>query len=236
MDIKCGTVAQSLVRAAQGSLASFLICASTAASPVTYAGYLVTDVSLAGKFYHNAEVTISFKGDTKDVHTLLQFPVQSGSTHTQTGGAAFIDRGEATIRIVVKGQQIRSRLFPHQLVVAYDSANGGVGFGALIGPNGFEPAYPLGLSNGVVDRPSNPVLALLTPGTISGNAWSCIGFLPASNVQQCSDPTPYPLKTDRGDLLLLNPYGYHNASGTLSGHSRTLNRGFFWITPGNAGD
>ena len=236
MEVKCGKIAQSLVLAARGSLASLLICASAAASPVTYEGYLVTDVSLAGKFYRSAEVTISFKGDTKDVHTLLQFPVQSDSTNTQTGGAAFIDRGEATIRIVVKGQQIRSRLFPHQLVVAYDSANGGMGFGALIGPNGFEPAYPLGLSNGVVDRPSNPVLALVTPGTISGNAWSCIGFLPASNVQQCSDPTPYPLKTDRGDLVIFNPDGYHNVSGTLSGHSGPLNRGFFWITPGNAGD
>jgi hypothetical protein len=236
MEIRCGTVAQSLVRAAQVSLASFLICASAAASPVTYEGYLVTDVSLAGKFYHSAEVTISFKGDTKDVHTLLQFPVQSDSTNTQNGGAAFIDRGEATIRIVVKGQQIRSRLFPHQLVVEYDSATGGVGFGALIGPNGFEPAYPLGLSNGVVDRPSNPVLALVTPGTISGNAWSCIGFPPASNGQQCSDPTPYPLKTDRGDLVFFNPYRYHNTSGNLSGYSGTLNRGFFWITPGNAGD
>jgi hypothetical protein len=236
MEIKCGTVGQSLVRAVQGSVASFLICASIAASPVTYEGYLVTDVSLAGKFYHNADVTISFKGDTKDVHTLLQFPVQSDSTNTQTGGVAFIDRGEATIRIVVKGQQIRSRLFPHQLVVAYDSAIGGVGFGALIGPNGFEPAYPLGLSTGVVDRPLNPVSALVTPGTVSGNIWSCIGFLPASNVQQCSDPTPYPLKTDRGDLVLFNPYGYRNTSGTLNGDSGTLNRGFFWITPGNAGD
>jgi hypothetical protein len=203
---------------------------------VTYEGYLVTDVSLAGKFYHNAEVTISFKGDTKDVHTLLQFPVQSDSTNTQTGGAAFIDRGEATIRIVVKGQQIRSRLFPHQLVVAYDSAIGGVGFGALIGPKGFEPAYPLGLSNAVVDRPSNPVLALVTPGTISGDAWSCIGFAAASNGQQCSDPTPYPLKTDRGDLVFFNPFRYHNTSGNLSGYSGRLNRGFFWITPGNAGD
>jgi hypothetical protein len=236
MEIKCGTVPQSLVRAAQASLASFLICASAGASPVTYEGYLVTDVTLAGKFYHNAEVTISFKADTKDVRTVLQLPVQSDSTNTQNGGAAFIDRGEATIRIVVKGRQIRSRLFPHQLVVAYDSANGGVGFGALIGPNGFEPAYPLGLSNGVVDRPSNPVLALVTPVTISGNAWSCIGFPPASNGRGCSDPTPYPLKTDRGDLVLFNPDLFHNASRTLSGSSATVNRGFFWITPGNAGD
>ena len=34
MEIKCGTVPQSLVRAAQAFLASFLICASAAASPV----------------------------------------------------------------------------------------------------------------------------------------------------------------------------------------------------------
>jgi len=135
-----------ITRAAQVTLASFLLNTAVMASPVKYEGYLVTDISLAGVFYHNAQITIDFAGDTKDVHTLLQFPVQSDPTNTQNGGGAFIARGVASVVIVANGRRISARLGPNQIVVAVDTANGGIGFGARIGPNGFEPAYPLGLS------------------------------------------------------------------------------------------
>jgi hypothetical protein len=224
-----------ITRAAQITLTSFLLNTAVLASPVKYEGYLVTDISLAGVFYHNAQVTIDFAGDTKNVHTLLQFPVQSDPTNTLNGGGAFIDRGVASVVIVANGRRISARLAANQIVVAVDTANGGIGFGAFVGPHGFEPAYPLGLSNGTVGFPGDPVSVLSTPITVSGNAWSCIGFPPASNNQQCSDPTPYPLKTDKGNLVLFNPYIYQNGSGVLSGFSGTLNRGFFAISPNASG-
>jgi hypothetical protein len=234
MDIGFCFIARSFVRVAQCALASLLMCAAALASPVTYEGYLVTDIIIAGTFYHNAEVTISFKGDTKDVRSLLQFPVQSDPMDKQFGGGAFLDQGKATIRIRAKDQRKLLRLLPHQLVVAYDSFRRGVGFGAWIGPNGFEPAYPLGLAN--VSLSSDPVSSLRIPGTNSGNAWSCIGYPPARTGGECSDPTPYPLKTDHGDFILFNPYTYHSAGGDISPYTGTLNRGFFSIKLGNFED
>jgi hypothetical protein len=48
---------------------------------------------------------------------------------------------------------------PNQLVVGLDLDNGGVGFGSC-GLNGFEPAYPFGISDGTVDAATDPFGAI----------------------------------------------------------------------------
>jgi len=191
------------------------------AAPVTYTGFVVTDVTLGTTFYHNAEVTLKFYGDTTDIRSFAVTAPDGG-----TGNGYLIDRGRATVEIRSVSGVVRATFAPRKVFVSFDQLNGGIGFSSYIGPNGLEPAYPLGLS----DIGGGPPGQLATPTNITGNAWSCVGFPPfTSPTGDCLDPTPYPLSTDHGNLFIYNPYEAFRLDFSISSFSGTLNRGIFSV-------
>jgi len=199
------------------------------ASPVTYKIFAITDVRFAGTMYHNAQVTLTFIGDTDNVVQLPNSAPVQGYT---------ISTGEAKLQIVSGGRRIHAH-FTDQLTISVDQTNGGVGFGSTFNGN-FNPAYPLAIDGsnvgafggGVVPEPD-----LVTPGSWADHAWSCLGF-PVSAFNggngQCPDPSPNnPLHTDRGDFFIYQAY-----LGALSGglitddYDGSINDGVFSIIPG----
>jgi hypothetical protein len=201
--------------------------AGAAASPVTYSGYVFTDVSLGGRKHHNAKVTISFAGNTADIHT-FKVTQPGGSA---TGSGFCIDRGTATVEISAGEETMAAKFLPGQVFVSFDTLNMGIGFSSYIGPGGLEPAYPLAYDDGTVQYFTKD---LSTPTNITGKAWSCIGYPPLYGTGFCTDPTAYPLKTNRGDFIIYNPYVKFQSDGiTVTGdQSGTMNRGGFSIVTG----
>jgi hypothetical protein len=199
-----------------------LISAPAVAAPVVYTGFVVTDVSLGGHFYHNAAVTFTFTADTSDI-TPFNVTAKDGFS----GSGSLIDKGRATVLIETPNASVRATFEPKQILVSLDSENGGVGFSAYIGPNGLEPAYPLGLDAGTVRSMTD----LTSPTNVTGTAWSCIGFPPgvSGNNGDCFDPTPYPLRTDHGNFFIHSPYESPFADGTLGPNGGTMNRAIFSV-------
>src|SRR5207253_9134991 len=144
------------------------------------------------------------------------------------GSGLLVDKGRATVRIHTPDRSVLATFEAAQILVALDSQNGGVGFSSYIGPNGLEPAYPLGLDAGTV----NSVSDLTSATNITGSGWSCIGFPPdvSGNNGDCFDPTPYPLKTDHGNFFIYNSYESHFTDGTLGPNGGTMNRAIFSVT------
>ena len=197
--------------------------ASAVAAPVVYTAFVVTDVSLGGAFYHNAAVTFTFTADTRDI-TSFNVTAPDGIS----GSGFLVDKGRATVRIETPHGTVRATFEPKQILVSLDSQNGGVGFSAYIGPNGLEPAYPLGLDAGT----AGTVTDLSSPTNVTGSAWSCIGFPPQMgnhNHGDCFDPTPYPLKTDHGNFFIYSPYESPFSDGTLGFNGGTMNRAIFSV-------
>jgi hypothetical protein len=206
--LRCSILNLSLLLVAIGA------GATAHAAPVKYIGSVVTDVSLGGHKMHNAEVTITFVGDTNNIGTydFASNSIVPGCAQPANSDFCGLSVGMATVRIASGGHNFNATLKPNQILVALDTNNGGVGFSGYVGPNGFEPTYPLGIDSGTVFT-----LADLTTATsVSGKAYSCIGF--TTGPYNCSDPTVYPLKTDHGDLAIYQPYSQLNADGTLAGH------------------
>lgn len=218
-----------------------LSAAAASAAPVTYTGFTITDGSVGSWQFHNARVYISLETDTSNAQfTTIQgvrvvyvgpFPAQQ----LCTGPATSI--GTARVTIISGEKRVRATFAPNQLFVSIDLDNGGVGFGSC-GPNGFEPTYPLGISDGTIDAATDPFGAIpdthnpspelsglsidLTHDTgFSGRASVCVGFL---TVSLCSLPNP--LKTDMGDLFLFQPYQQ------LTDLTDTLSGGFFLAVVG----
>ncbi len=146
------------------------------AKPMVYTGLVVTDVRVGKTMMHNASLKITFEGDTDD---LMQVP---GVTSTECLGSAsffYLAKGVARMEIEFKGRTRTARLHEGQVFVALDTCNGGIGFGAFLGPNGLEPAYPLAFTLGTAEYAAIIDLSPLTTvvGT-TGSAWSCIGYPP----------------------------------------------------------
>jgi hypothetical protein len=202
---------------------SAAVSAIAVAAPVVYTAFVVTDVSLGGQFYHNAEVTFTFSADTRDIKS-FNVTAPDGVT----GSGLLVDKGRASVRIQTPDRSVRATFTPGQILVSLDLANGGVGFSSYIGPNGLEPAYPLGLDSGTVSSVSN----LTGPTNITGSGWSCIGFPPqaSGNNGDCFDPTPYPLATDQGDFFIYNSYESYFADGGVGPNGGTMNRAIFSVT------
>ena len=201
------------------------------ASPVIYKIFAITDVQFAGTMYHNAQVTLTFVGDTGDV---VQLPISAPVV------GATISKGSARLQIVSGGRRIVAH-FTDQLTISVDQTNGGVGFGSTF--NGtFNPAYPLAIDGsnvgafggGVVPEPD-----LVTPGSWVDHAWSCLGF-PVSAFNggngQCPDPSPNnPLHTDRGDFYIYQPYQGAISGGLITDdYDGSINDGVFSIIPGDS--
>jgi hypothetical protein len=209
------------------------------AKPMVYTGLVVTDVRVGKTMMHNASLKITFEGDTDD---LMQVP---GVTSTECLGSAsffYLAKGVARMEIEFKGRTRTARLHEGQVFVALDTCNGGIGFGAFLGPNGLEPAYPLAFTLGTAEYAAIIDLSPLTTvvGT-TGSAWSCIGYppggannLPATTTGNCIPPDNYPLKSDIGDIFVYQPYyEYQDAGSTAiaSNHSGSTNRGAFLVRP-----
>ena len=202
--------------------ASTLASATAAAAPVVYTGFVVTDVSLGGLYYPNAEVTFTFTADTRDIK-----PFNVTAPDGNSGSGSLVDTGRATVHIQNPGVSVFATFAPKQILVSLDTYNGGVGFSAYIGPNGLEPAYPLGLDAGTVQSVND----LTTPTNVTGSGWSCIGFPPEvnGNYGDCFDPSPYALKTDHGDFFIYNSYESYFTDGTLGPNGGTMNRAIFSV-------
>jgi hypothetical protein len=195
--------------------------AGIASSPITFSGYVITDVTLGSHKRHNAQVTISFRGDARDIHA---FEIATPDGVVASGFC--IDRGTTTVEIAAGEEHEVATFDPGQVLVSYDKQNDGIGFSSYIGPNGLEPAYPLAFDEGTVGFSRD----IWKPAAMSGKAWSCIGYPPLFGSGHCSDPDSHPLKTDHGKFIIYNPYLRLDADGTISSdHGGTLNRGLFSI-------
>jgi hypothetical protein len=199
---------------------------------VTYSATVVTDVSISGHKYHNAGVTLTFHGNTANIYA-FNVPAPDGAAIT----GYCIDKGDTHISITTDLGELKTKILPNQVFVSFDTYNGGIGFSSYIGSAGLEPAYPLGLLRGTVGLASD----LATPTSMTGNAWSCIGYPPdpaavdgtGKEPGKCTSPELFPIKTEAGDLVVYMPYTTMNPDGTLYGnHLGSLNRGIFSIAIG----
>jgi len=187
--------------------------------PITYTGYLTSDVELGGVVYYGARIYISFDANP---HTVKPF---------SDGTLGFLNEvGKAHVRVISGNSVITADLAPNQIYVYFDITNSSVGFGSYAGGRG----YPLSLTaNGppltanslvgavsdiIVNQdplnysPNTAALAkrmeaapLAGKTTLSGPACSCIAFDPTTSI--CSNFTPVPLSTTNlGSLYLFEPY------------------------------
>jgi len=215
------------------SLASVDATAQAVAQSVKYTGLVYTDVSLGGERYHNAQVRITFVGSTGDVQ---DFTTPDGSVSGQQ-----IFKGHAAVSIKSGRREVTAKFFPNQVSVSADLTNGGVGFGAYLGPGqtNYVPAYPLAFDSGTVNFNLGS-LTLRGSGDYSGHAWSCITF-PVTPYNggngHCADPSSSPLKTDKGDFVIRQPYNAFNPDGTLyDDYDGSINIGIFTVVVGATPD
>jgi len=219
-----------------------------AIKPISYHGYVVSDVQLGHHHYSAAQVYLSFDADASTA-----VPFSNGTSF------GFMNTtGNAHVTIVSGGRSVSAAFDPGQLYVYYDVGNASVGFGSTSGGSG----YPLSVTknddnqfSGVVQYSSIGAVSDLTlvsadatlysaatatlatdltnATALSGGASSCVAFDPATSV--CSNLTPIPLKTSRGDFYLYEPYTEdESANGGTGPYS--INWGFFWSDLGHRDD
>ena len=206
--------------------AAWFAAESAVAAPVTYTGFVVTDVSLNGRHFHNVPVTLTFVGDTANVQT---FSVTASNGKSASGWK--ITKGTASVQIINGVQVIQATFLPGQILVAFDSENGGAGFSSLVGvDHHLEPGYPLAMTGTTIwDLPD-----LVTTGRWSGHAWSCIGYPPhALKTGRCGNAASYPLHTNRGPFVMFMPYFGTDAAGTIvDDYEAALNDATFSVLVG----
>ncbi|MHB8476555.1 MAG: hypothetical protein ACYDBZ_09760 [Steroidobacteraceae bacterium] len=239
----------ALLRRASISMCLLGLCTGAHASPATYTASVVTDIKVGTHLFHNASVTITFKGDTTQIKPVLDStgnPVVSGncpgSNNPQASGPQgtgpyffSLAKGVAALQVRSGRKDIEATFAPGQIFVAFDLCNGGVGFGSFTGPSGVEPGYPLAFEAGTaMSFVYNSPAPLDSSANVTGYAWSCIGFgvialynSPGYGGGTCTSPDPYPLKTDAGEVVLYMPYQDH--PGEPSPHYGSVNRGIFSI-------
>jgi hypothetical protein len=219
---------------------SWLAAASASADPVTYKVFAYTDVSLNGRLFHNAAVTMSYAGDTANIQAWCATTTSANDPNCASDGSFIVaqgwklETGTGKVRIVSGGHTYRATL-SSQVIVSYDHYNGGAGFSSYVGSDHhLEPAYPL-----TVDGSSLLFSApdMMTTGNWSGHAWSCVGFPPGIsglNTGTCTDPSVYPIQTDAGPLVVYQPYLSYNPPNFISDdYNGSLNSGFFSVLIGS---
>ena len=214
------------------------------AKPITYNGYLITDVSLGGVLYPGAQVYFSMASDASHV-----------VPYTDNTSQGFINPvGVAQVQIRSGGRTISAFLAPGQLYTYYDTTHQSIGFGSYAGGRG----YPFSLTQnhdnpGLVENSSLEALLDIattpadvvnyTPGVpglatdltnatvLSAGASSCAtSFDPVTSI--CGNLTPVPLFTTRGKLYVFQPYT--DDETTLDGTSPfSVNWGIFWSELGS---
>jgi hypothetical protein len=206
-----------------------------------YTANFVTDIKIGHHTYHNASVTIVFKGDTADIANVeVGGTLLASAECTDNGGVGYfkyLSKGVATISAKSAGTTVTATLQPNQMFVALDSCNGGIGFGSYVTGN-LEPAYPAGFTLGTAMSAavSND---LTIPASMSGSVFSCIGYPPNpvgalnGNNGVCTAPDAYPLYSNVGNVYIYQPYA---TQGYISNHGGSLNRGTFSIAPNLSND
>lgn len=207
--------------------------------PITYYGYVISDVALGSRYFPRAQVYLSYDADTSTAVPFNNGPASHG----------FINAGGNAHVTIVHGQHVASADFaPGQIYVFYDVGAASVGFGSTVGGSG----YPLSITahpdvNGMVEFSSVGAVADLTtnsadatlysnetaslatdltnPTTLSGAANSCVAFDLATSV--CSNLTPAALQTSRGPFSLYESY-WDDESTTNVPAPYSINWGVFW--------
>jgi hypothetical protein len=236
--LRC-TVRSAAVRLALPSvLLALLLASTTLATSVTYTAVTITDGQLGSWKFQNARVYLTFDTDTMyvqqtqiggvDVAYVGPFPPQQLCTGTPSSV------GTARAIIISGQKKVEATFAPNQIFVSLDQDNGGVGFGSCDSNGGFEPAYPIGIDGGTIFGRvysslvnANAELAalpidLVHNAAFSGRAWICVGF--PTNGAPCSSPNP--LQTDKGALLLSQPYQQVSPGPPIS-YGDTLHGGVF---------
>ncbi|KAA6462109.1 hypothetical protein DYQ86_10855 [Acidobacteria bacterium AB60] len=215
---------------------------SSVAKPISYHGYVITDVSLGGHFYSGAQVYFTVDGDARKTT-----PFSDGPSHGYMNSS-----GNARVTIVSGSRTVTANFDPGQIYVYFDQGYGSVGFGSLAGRSG----YPLSITqdqdtDGLVENSSVGAVAdiMTTPGdaqfytpptaslvtdlsnatNLSGGASSCVAFDPSTSI--CANLTPVPLKTDHGDFYIYEPYTADYGAGPY-----TESWGTFWSDLGRRSD
>jgi hypothetical protein len=216
------------------------------AKPITYHGYLITDVALGGHLYKRAQVDLSFDADAS---TAVPF---------SDGSHGFINAtGNAHVTVTSGGHAVSASLKIGQVYVYWDIDKASVGFGSPAGGRG----YPLSItanqdsfSNGLVENSSVGAVADLTlvpadstfystptaglatdltnETTLSGAASSCVAFDPVTSA--CSNFNPVALQTNLGPLYLFEPYTDDETLNGIAGPF-SINWGVFWSELGRQG-
>src|SRR6202040_1504820 len=80
------------------------------------------------------------------------------------------------------------------------------------------------------------------PLSVTGSAWSCIGYppgasgaLPGTVDGFCTAPDAYPLTSNIGDIFVYQAYSEGTGGGLQSNHSGSTNRGVFLVGPKTRG-
>lgn len=211
-----------------------------ASKPITYRGYTTADVTLGTRHFTGAQVYLSMDADAANA-----VPFSAGGSH------GFINpAGNAHVTVVANGHSFSADFAPGQVYAYFDVGTASVGFGSQAGGAG----YPFALTgiqddDGLVENSSIAAVAdiinipgdaqLYSPATatlvtdltnatvLSGGASSCAAadFDPLNSF--CTDFTPKPLKTNRGDFTISEPYTGDHGAGQYS-----VNWGLFWSEPG----
>ncbi|MCY0855024.1 hypothetical protein [Cupriavidus sp. D39] len=195
------------------------------AEPVVYTLHAVTDGKLGSQAFSQAQVVLTFRGDTRNV-----------TIQTESGGVVYRnDQGEATVALIQDGKKSLAHIAAGQIYVRYDTTNGVVGFGSLA----TGPTYPLALScqtaiyaitdcfgeNGYTQHAeyshadqivsaladtnqsilysfSSALPTSLTDSTLlTGYVSACAAGYPI-NSYICPSPPAVPIRTDLGDFYL----------------------------------
>src|ERR1700694_4743140 len=82
------------------------------ASPVTYKASVFTDISFGGKRYHNADLTLTFVGDTADI-TAFEVTDVNG---TRVSGR-WIKKGRASLSFESNGRTVSAEFAQGQIYV-----------------------------------------------------------------------------------------------------------------------
>jgi len=231
-----------LGRCLQALILVLVLERNLAAQPMVYTGLVVTDVRVGSTLMHNASLKMTFEGDAGDMGHFVTPP----SAFCSGDSFYYISKGVARMEIGFQGRTRTARLNDGQVFVALDTCNGGIGFGAFLGPHGMEPAYPLTFTLGTAEYASITTGSSLLAGASSttGSAWSCIGYPPQgvgnldgnAPTYNCTPPDTYPLKSDIGDIVVYQPYYESDGStGIASNHSGSTNRGAFLVRPKASG-
>jgi hypothetical protein len=208
------------------------------AKPISYNGYVIADVTLGELHFKGAQIYISVDSDST---TAEPFP-------DNPSGGFINSAGETHIKIISGRRTISADFAPDQVYVYFDKTSGSVGFGSYAGGRG----YPLSLTanadrEGLVENSSVGAVAdimtmsadatnytdataslvtdLTNPTTLSGAASSCVEFDPATSI--CSNLNPVPLKTDKGDFYIFEPYT-DDETTTTDAQPFSINWGVFW--------